>query len=86
MALSISQTAALAKILKPGMSIASLGYPDLIALIENMYMSGLEYRDDSEAICKRHGLKNRPIPDAHSFFELQGCKLDVYDIDRKSIV
>ena len=81
MALSISQTAALQKILKPGMRICSLGYPDIIAPIK--YLPGLEYRADSEAICRRHGLPLRQIPDAESYFALLGCKLDVYDIVRE---
>lgn len=78
MALSHSQTKALQPLLSRGMRVASLGYPDLIAPIEDM--PGLSYRADSEAICKRHGLARRAIPDAHSFFSLLGCKLDVYDI------
>lgn len=78
MALSVSQTAALGTILKPGMRVASLGYPDIIAEITPM--DGLTYRADSEAICKRHGLRQRQIPDAHSFLEAHGCKLDVYDV------
>src|SRR3990167_1396607 len=78
MALSISQTTALGRILKPGMRVAGMGYPDLIAPIVDM--PGLKYRDDSEAICKRHGLQARKIPDAESYFALQGCALDVYDI------
>jgi len=78
LALSVSQTIALKSILKPGMRVASMGYPDLIAPIEDML--GLKYRDDSEAICARHGLKLRRIPDAESYFSLMGCTLDVYDI------
>src|SRR3990167_1871592 len=86
MALSISQTAALGGILKTGMRIASMGYPDIIApkdMIEEMlnHDSGaLEYRKDSEVICKRHGIQQVRIPDAHSLFELLGCELDVYDV------
>lgn len=78
MALSITQTAALVGIIENGMHIASMGYPDLIARIDDV--PGLKYRADSSAICRRHGLKQRLIPDAHSYFELQGCTLDVYDI------
>lgn len=81
MALSLTQTIALQKIVKRKawpMRVASLGYPDIIAHIDDL--PGLTYRADSEAICKRHGLVQRPIPDAHSFFELLGCKLDVFDI------
>lgn len=78
MALSLSQTVALQGILKRGMRVAALGYPDIIAPIEDI--PGLAYRADSEAICKRHGLALRQIPDAQSFFALLGCELDVYDI------
>jgi hypothetical protein len=78
MALSLSQTAALGHVLKPFMRVASMGYPDIIAEIGDM--PGLEYREDSDAICKRHGLRPRRIPDAHSFFALRSCKLDVFDI------
>lgn len=86
MALSVSQTKALIKIIQPGMRIASFGYPDVIAPLEvieelmgDVYPL-LEARQDSEVICKRHGLTQRPIPDAHSLFKLLECELDVYDI------
>jgi len=78
MALSVSQTLALKNILKPGMKVASMGYPDLIAPIEDI--PGLEYRADSDVICARHGLRPRRIPDAESYFSLMGCELHVYDI------
>jgi hypothetical protein len=86
MALSYSQTKAVERLVRPGMLIASFGYPDVIAPMEMLdsiltQTSGpLEYREDSEAICKRHGLKPRQIPDAHSFFKLLGAELDVYDV------
>lgn len=87
MALSISQTVALGRILKPGMRMASMGYPDLIAplalllgMLPRETYAPLEYRADSAAICRRHGLQQRNIPDSVSFFNLLGCKLDVYDI------
>ncbi len=84
MALSLSQTKALAEVLKPGMRICSLGYPDLIAPMSMILEFGkfnlLKYRDDSEAICKRHGLSQRRILDSEYFLEALGCKLDVYDI------
>lgn len=89
MALSLSQTVVLGKIIKPTMRVVSLGYPDLVApmqIIEGLLgekLSWLEYRADSEAICKRHGLPLRQIPDAESCFRLLGCKLDVYDIVRE---
>lgn len=78
MALSITQTAALKRLLKPGMAVASMGYPDLIAPLGDV--PGLVYRADSAAICKRHGIPLRQIPDAHSYFKAMGCRLDVYDI------
>jgi hypothetical protein len=72
--------------LKPGDAIASMGYPDIIfpedrlkALLGDR-IKGLKYRPDSQRICKRHGLKDQPIPDAESLFELCGASLDVYDI------
>jgi len=85
-ALSVSQTKALALILKPGMRVCSMGYPDLIApfhYFEQMLgdkVHALEYREDSKAICARHGLGDIAIPDAQSFFKLMDCELDVYDI------
>ena len=89
MALSLSQTAYLSDILKPGMRVASFGYPDIIAshdVIEkwlNHDLVSLDYRKDSEAICKRHGLRNTLIPDAESLFKCLKCDLDVYDIVRE---
>ena len=86
MALSVTQTAVLGPILKTGRRVASMGYPDIIApmeLVEKIMgdeFPKLTYRQDSEAICKRHGLAKRDIPDAHSFFKVMGCALDVYDI------
>lgn len=87
MALSITQTAALANIIKPGMRLCSFGYPDIIAPIDHVIklVGGernalWEYRADSKEICKRHGLTYRLIPSAHSVFQLLGCWLDVFDI------
>ncbi len=84
MALGSYMTQALLKRLKPGTRIASMGYPDMIApldvLEEYVDVRSLEYRKDSEAICKRHGLTFRGIPDAHAFFKALGAELDVYDI------
>lgn len=77
MALSLSQTEAVGRLVKPGMRVASFGYPDIISLT---FPVEVEFRPDSEAICKRHGLPNRPIPDAHSYFKLLGAELDVYDV------
>ena len=85
MALSVSQTVALHGLLKPKMKVASMGYPDIImpfATIEHLFGScnDIAFRDDSEEICKRHGLEPCRIPDAHSLFRLMGCELHVYDI------
>ena len=67
--------------LVPGARIASFGYPDIIGDVTRYIGDkAVTYRPDSEAICKRHGLKQHPIPDAHSFFEALGAKLDVFDI------
>lgn len=87
MALSVFQTDALAQYLKPGMAVASLGYPDMIAplpMIEQMLgerFPELKYRADSEEICARHGFSRpRDIPDAESFFGLMGASLTVFDV------
>lgn len=91
MALSVSQTVALRTLLKDGMRVASMGYPDLIApdeITNTFFPKGAEivysdqflYRKDSDEICKRHGLSYRKILDAEYFFSVLGCKLDVYDI------
>jgi hypothetical protein len=85
-ALSLNQTAAVAAFAEPGMRVASFGYPDVIApeamlrrILGDAY-DALRYRDDSEDICRRHGMKNRPVPYAESFFALLKMELDVYDI------
>jgi len=86
MALSLNQTAALAGILKPGMKVAAMGYPDIIAPHEMLVdlfgtrMNHLKFRDDSATICKRHGLETRAIPDAEAFFTMLDCELHVYDV------
>jgi len=62
-----------------------MGYPDIIALpkeIEKILgarIYKLKYRDDSAEIQKWHRVEHK-IPDAHSFFELQGVTLDVFDV------
>jgi SAM-dependent methyltransferase len=86
MALTPLTTAKLLPMLKPGHRVAAMGYPDMIAppaMFERALgerFAEVTYRPDSEAICKRHGLPQRPIPDAKSVFELLGAKLDVFDI------
>lgn len=86
MALSLSQTEALGRLMSQGMKIASMGYPDIIApthMLQDMLGSKfdlLEYRADSEAICARHMMENHQVPDAESFFKIMQCELDVFDI------
>ena len=69
-----------------GDAIASMGYPDIIYPPEKLREAlgdkilGLKYREDSPAICKRHGIAQRDIPDAESLFELLGASLDVFDV------
>jgi len=72
--------------LKDGDAIASMGYPDILYppdrlrdLIGDKVLR-LRYREDSEAICRRHGLALRDVPDAESLFELYGATLDVFDV------
>ena len=85
MALSSTLMQEVCKRLKPGMHVCSFGYPDLIAhpkeveRILGAKIYSLKYRDDSEAIGKWHGVTHK-IPDAVSFFALQGATLDVYDV------
>lgn len=85
MALSLELMNELCKRLKPGARIAAMGYPDIISWpkeIERILGArsyALKYRDDSDAIGKWHGVEHK-IPDAYSFFELQGVRLDVYDV------
>ncbi len=75
----------LCKRLAPGDRIASFGYPDIIGkpkeieAILGSKIYRLEYRKDSEAIQEWHNVDHK-IPDAHSFFELQGVSLDVFDV------
>lgn len=72
--------------LRPGQAIVSLGYPDIIPdmkLIREKLgekVLELKYREDSKAICQRHGLSVQDIPDSESLFELLGCTLDVFDV------
>lgn len=85
MALTALLTREVCARLKPGMRVASIGYPDIVAPHRDLAaylgerMERLVYRADSEAIQKRHGAIER-IPDAASFFGLLECELDVYDV------
>lgn len=84
MALSALMMIKVCRFLKEGDRVAAMGYPDIIGTetqIEEI-LKGREvaYRPDSEAICKRHGLAQRKIPDAESFFHSLGARLDVFDI------
>jgi SAM-dependent methyltransferase len=86
MALSKLMLQTLLEGIKPGQAIVSLGYPDIIPdmklIREKLGVKSLElkYREDSEKICKRHGLPMQDIPDSESLFELLGCTLDVFDV------
>lgn len=87
MALTTFVTAMLAEQIKPGARIASLGYPDMLApsdLIAEVLgdkLPELKYRADSEQIAKWHGLPlGTKVPDAASFFGLQGASLTVFDV------
>lgn len=86
MALNSRMFEELAKRLKPGARIASMGYPDVIAPLDEIEevigekVRSLTFRHDSQAICKRHGLPFRGIPDAAELFSVMGATLDVYDI------
>ena len=71
---------------KSGDAICSMGYPDMLA--ERNWLRArigekilaLKWREDNEAICKRHGIQTRDIVDSESFFEAIGCTLDVFDV------
>ena len=64
-----------------------MGYPDIIApsdLIAEVLgdkLPELKYREDSATIARWHNLPaGFNVPDAASFFGLQGASLDVYDV------
>jgi hypothetical protein len=87
MALTPLVTRLLGDKVKPGHRVASMGYPDVVSrpeLIEAVLgkrVEELEYRIDSPAICKWHGLpEGQKIPTAESFFSLLGATLDVFDV------
>ena len=87
MALSEAMTVELCNRIKPGANVASFGYPDITAspAVISSALSGRvpAFRKDSAAVCERHGLEPRDIPDAHSFCEALGARLDVYDVVRE---
>ena len=74
MALSHHQLQALIGIAKPGMCIASMGYPDIISseadlqAILGTNAQFLEYRKDSEDLAKWHNTTTTRIPSAESLF------------------
>ena len=84
MALGTVMMAEACRFIKPGARVAAMGYPDIIAPMEAVRQiagdADVTFRDDSEAICKRHGLEQRPIPDARSFFAALGAELHVFDV------
>jgi hypothetical protein len=87
MALNIAIIRQLARRMRPGQRVAAFGYPDITASEDDIapLLNGKSicYREDSEAICKRHGLPNRPVPDADSFFNAFDVHLDVYDVTQE---
>lgn len=72
--------------IEKGHAVCSLGYPDIIYpthLLRERLGAGtlaLKYREDSAAICKRHGIDHQDVPDAESLFECFGATLDVFDV------
>lgn len=72
--------------IKQDSRVASMGYPDILAspkVLEQILGSRayqIEYRKDSESICKRHGMNYHLVPDAASVFRLMGAELDVFDV------
>lgn len=86
MALTATLLGELLKRIEPDKAICSLGYPDITAdfapIRERLGERVLEvkWREDSETICKRHGVPKRDIPDSESLFEAFDCTLDVFDI------
>ena len=80
MALTALTTSKLFPMIRPGHRVAAMGYPDMIAPPAMFAGLDITYREDSEAICKRHGLPRREIPDARSVFKAMGAELDVFDI------
>ena len=88
MALSGLMLAKACRKISDGTSIvASMGYPDIIAeesLIKKILgdkFQNLEYRDDSDFICRRHSIPQRKIPYSESLFSLLGAKLTVFDVE-----
>lgn len=74
----------LLKRVKPGMRIASMGYPDILStpdeVSEIVGNVGLEYLPKS--VSERHGV-DYLIPEAVGFFKVLGIELDVFDIMRE---
>lgn len=85
MALTNLMLQEVAKRVKPGMRVASMGYPDVIAdpkeveRVLGAQIYSLKYHDEHEGIAAFHGVKHK-IPVAESFFAAMGAQLDVYDI------
>ena len=84
MALNRIMLLELCRRMQPGATVASFGYPDITVPMPELepYLNGLDvtFRVDSPAICARHGIQQRPIPDADSLFKALGAKLTVFDI------
>jgi hypothetical protein len=68
--------------------VLSLGYPDILALPEQLaglfgehLLPAFQYRDDSAQIARWHGMpENAQVPEARHFFALLGLDLEVLDV------
>ncbi len=82
MAINTRVLKALVRVMTDGSKVASFGYPDIISDQLDGLLNGktVEYREDSAEICRRHGIAERKIADAHSVCAAFGAELTVYDI------
>jgi hypothetical protein len=67
--------------ISPGMRIASMGYPDIIATPDDIsaIIGNVKLKYLDEAVSARHGVEYL-IPDSIDFFNCLDIKLDVYDV------
>lgn len=84
MALSNQMLRGLKSVAKPGMLVASMGYPDVISppeiVKEAVGDATLDYRNDSAELVRWHGTEHARIPTAESVFKALGLMLEVFDI------
>lgn len=71
----------LIKRVKPGMKIASMGYPDIIITPDEVtgIVGNASLKYLGKEVSERHGVSYL-LPDAKDFFDVLGIKLDVYDV------